>query len=113
MLETKNKIPMKALESLFSTPLLVSLIGGMGIVLRGRADAEDLIIPATDNARHIGFDPMLGLAVLGMLLISGAILIAREMRIEAKQARLRKMADDFTQPHPRTGQYLQHPPAEA
>lgn len=93
MLETIRQNPMKALESLVSTPLLVSIIGGMGIVLRGRADAEDLIIPAASTVQDIGFDPLLGLAVLGIMLISGAILIAREMRIEAKQARLRKSAE--------------------
>ncbi len=103
---------MKALESLLGTPFPVPIISGMGIVLRGRADAENLIIPAVGTVQDIGFDPRLGLALLGLMLISGAILIAREMRIEARQVRQSKKTDELTRLHPRMAQHLQRPQEE-
>ena len=78
---------MKAIESVVTVPALVSLVGGAQIVLRGRAGAEDVVVAGSDGGTAIGFNPMLGLAILGLLLISGSILVAREMHVEAREAR--------------------------
>jgi len=75
---------MRTIEALMTTPLFISMIAAAQISLRGRADAEDIVVSGETASAGAPLDPSVGLWVLALLIVSGAILIGFEMRAEAR-----------------------------
>lgn len=78
---------MKSIEAFISAPIIVSVLTAAQITLRGRAEAEDVVIEGATQAMRSPIDPVFGLAMIGVLLASGIILVVREMIEESRERR--------------------------
>ena len=74
---------MKLFESLLGAPFVVTVLTTAQITLRGRADAQDVVVDTA--AQRVPIDPVFGLFMVGVLLLSGIVLVVREMVVEARE----------------------------
>lgn len=83
---------MSDIETLVTAPVVIAIIAGSQVVLRGRQGGEDVMLstPLAPTAPvALPVDPMLMLCGLAAFLFTGACLVAIEMRAERLERRER------------------------
>lgn len=84
---------MKVIDALIFTPVVLAVVLGGHLWMSGRTLAADSIDQA--GAANVGsapIDPWLGAAMIGLLVLSGGVLLAREGYAEAQdRKRLKKL----------------------
>ena len=75
---------MKSIETLLTAPITLSMIVGAQHVLRGREGGPDVVLNAAASPHAGTISPLVLIGLLGLALLSGAILVSLEMRAEAR-----------------------------
>jgi hypothetical protein len=71
-------------ESLIAAPLAISIFFGAQAILRGRNPGDEVAVIVPELAATVPVEPLLLLGTLATLLVTGGILVAIEMRSEAR-----------------------------
>lgn len=74
-------------ESLIAATLAISIFFGAQAFLRGRNEGEEVAITVPELAATVPVEPLMLLGTLATLLFTGGILVALEMRAEARDQR--------------------------
>lgn len=74
-------------ESLIAAPLAISIFFGAQAFLRGRNPGEEVAVTIPDITATVPVEPLFLLGALAALLLTGGILVAMEMRAEARDAK--------------------------
>jgi len=77
---------MSDIETLITAPVVVAVLVGAETILRGRQDTgNDIILAAPIEPSTLPIEPLALLGCLAALMLTGAILVALEMRAEARE----------------------------
>ena len=74
-------------ESLIAAPLAISIFFGAQAILRGRNPGDEVAVTVPELTATVPVEPLLLLGTLATLLVTGGILVAIEMRSEARDAK--------------------------
>ena len=79
---------MKVADALIFTPVAAALFIGVELWRRGQTAQDDMAASATLTGMHTApIDPWLGIAMIGLLVLSGVVLLVREVFAEARDAK--------------------------
>ena len=79
---------MKVVDALIFTPVAAALFIGVELWRRGQTAQDDMAASATLTSMNTApIDPWLGIAMIGLLTLSGAVLLVRELFAEPRDAK--------------------------